>query len=75
MPPPASPLQGITVSTNDTAPVPHPLRSSLQVKADLTDQGAVEAALQEAGVRGVTHIFHCAYLMLADPVEECKVGA
>lgn len=51
------------------------MRSSLQVKADLTDQGAVEAALQEAGVRGVTHIFHCAYLMLADPVEECKVGA
>ena len=52
-----------------------------QLKADLLDQGAVEAALREGlggggGERGggITHIFHCAYLMRSEPAEECKVG-
>lgn len=37
------------------------------------DGAAVEAALRAAGVAGVEHIFHCAYLMKQDAAEECKV--
>ncbi|EFN56698.1 hypothetical protein CHLNCDRAFT_21968 [Chlorella variabilis] len=45
-----------------------------QVKADLLDKGAVEAALRQAGAESVTHVFHCAYLMKKAPKEECEVN-
>ena len=48
-----------------------------QVKADLLlDQAAVEAALRQAGASatGVTHIFHCAYIMRQEAAEECGVN-
>ena len=56
----------------------HPPATRLpQVEADLLlDKAAVEAALRQAGASasGVTHIFHCAYIMRQAVAEECEVN-